>query len=161
VLLVVHKAKGVAGNISAQSLHERLVELETVLHAGSDAERVSALVAQANTDMGEVLASIRTLIDRASASAAVSAKSASAGKPAGDPAWLLDALTGLEVHLSARKPKPSREAVARMEAFAWPADIEALTARLSRAAARYQFKEALETVQMLRAQLEGIQDNAQ
>ena len=156
VLQVAHKARGVAGNISAQDLHECLVELETALHTGSDQGRVSALVARVETDLETVLKSIRTLSDRASTPDAVPS-----GKPAGDPAWLGEALTALETHLSARKPKPSREAVARIEAFAWPAGIEAPIVLLSRAAARYQFKEAMKTVQSIRDQLKGSQDHAQ
>ncbi len=156
VLPLVHKAKGVAGNISAQNLFERLAELEAVLHGEGGTEEVSALITQVNADLGIVRDSIAALLLRTASSAA-----APSTKPPGDPVWLREALAGLETHLSARKPKPSREAAARMEAFAWPAAVEALIVRLSRAAARYQFKEALEAVRLIQTQLEGNEDHAE
>jgi len=155
-LQIVHKIKGVAGNISAQRLHERLVELEMALHTGGAPDRIALLITQVNEDMAIVTESIQTLTERAAASAA-----APSAKPAGESAWLLGALSGLETYLSAHKPRPSREAVAAMTEFAWPAGIEAVLARLSRAVARYQFKDAQQLAASLKTQLEGNEEYAQ
>ena len=146
----VHKAKGVAGNVSAQEVFETLVELEAVLHSEAPGGRAAALAARAAEQMDTVRQSVSVLMQWTAPETA-----AESGRPAGDPEWLRAALDELEAWLSARKPKPSREALARIESFGWPAAVEALMPRLAQAVSRYQFKEALETVQSIRDALEG------
>ncbi|HNY86092.1 MAG TPA: response regulator [Candidatus Hydrogenedentes bacterium] len=141
---LTHKIRGVAGNISARGLHETLSRLEQLLRAGNAGEEAARLVEAAGAEMAVVRDSARILSEKAPAGAPAAAKEA------GDPAMLRETLDALEPHLKARRPKPARELAERLAARAWPEPAGTLVGKLARAAARYQFKEALELLAALR-----------
>ncbi|NLV42732.1 MAG: response regulator [Candidatus Hydrogenedentes bacterium] len=147
---LTHKIRGVAGNISARGLHDILSRLEQLLRAGNTGEEAVRLAEAAATEMAVVRAAARALAERAPADAAPAA-----AKDAGDPALLRELLNALEPHLKARRPKPARELADRLSALAWPEPAASQIGKLARAAARYQFKDALELLAALRGGDEG------
>jgi CheY-like chemotaxis protein len=147
---LTHKIRGVAGNISARGLHDLLSRLEQLLRAGNAGEEAVRLAEAAATEMGVVRASARALAESVPADTRPAAP-----RDAGDPALLREILDALEPHLKARRPKPARELADRLAALSWPEPAGTRIGKLARAAARYQFKEALELLAALRGGAEG------
>ena len=77
------------------------------------------------------------------------------GGPEASPGELAAALEELLPHLKTRKPKPSKEAVAKIKDLKLPPEFSIEIADLDRLIKKYKFKEALPLVEALQTKLKG------
>ena len=75
--------------------------------------------------------------------------------PEATPGELTAALEELLPHLKTRKPKPCKEAMARIKDLKWPSEFSTEIADLDRLIKKYKFKEALPLVESLQGRLKG------
>jgi len=75
--------------------------------------------------------------------------------PEATPAELAAALEELLPHLKTRKPKPCKEAMARIKDLKWPSEFSIEIADLDRLIKKYKFKEALPLAEALQNRLKG------
>ena len=146
---LAHSIKGVAGNVGANSLQEAAAALEHAINQGeADAyeENISAF--------GKVLKNVIMALGVLGGEEKESSGSDKAG-PEASPDELAGALKGLFPHLKTRKPKPSKEAMAKIKALKWPSQFSIEIADLDRLIKKYKFKEALPLVEALQTKLKG------
>ena len=75
--------------------------------------------------------------------------------PEASPEILAAALEELVPHLNTRKPKPCKEAMAKIKDLKWPSEFSVEIADLDRLIKKYKFKEALPLVEALQSKLKG------
>jgi len=75
--------------------------------------------------------------------------------PEATPGEVAAALEELLPHLKTRKPKPSKEAMAKIKNLKWPSEFSIETADLDRLIKKYKFKEALPLAEALKSKLRG------
>ena len=146
---LAHTVKGVAGNVGAGQLQEVAAALEHAINEGEAdtyEENISAF--------GKVLKNVVTALGVLGGEEKEDANSDKAG-PEASPEILAAALEELVPHLNTRKPKPSKEAMAKIKDLKWPSEFSVEIADLDRLIKKYKFKEALPLVEALQSKLKG------
>ncbi len=146
---LAHSIKGVAGNVGAGSLQEAAAELEHAIKEGeadSYEEKISAF--------GKVLKNVITALGVLGGEEKEAAGSDKTG-PEATPDELAAALEELVPHLKTRKPKPCKEAMAKIKDLKWPSQFSMEMADLDRLIKKYKFKDALPLAEALQSKLKG------
>ena len=146
---LAHSIKGVAGNVGAGPLQEAGAALESAIKQGETdtyEEKISAFgkILKNVVEALEVLGGEET---EAVASEKVCAEAT--------PEELNAALEGLLCHLKTRKPKPCKEAMAKIKTYQWPSVCSMEMVDLERLIKKYKFKDALPLMEALQSKLKA------
>ena len=133
--------------LAAGKLQEVAAELEHTIKEGevdSYEEKISAL--------SKVLKDVVAALEVLGGEEEETADSDKAG-PEAAPDELSSALELLLPHLKTRKPKPCKEAMAKIKDLKWPSEFSTEIADLDRLIKKYKFKEALPLAEALQNRL--------
>ncbi len=147
---MVHKLKGLAGNIGAGALHRAAVELEAALKDGRDAD-AQALVEEYDRALSEVLDGLRGLARPGGEPAPQTPDAAC--RRVSDRREVLSGLAGLLDALETLKPMRCRDALRELRDLRLPDDIKDDFERLDALVSRYRFPEASGVVERMRNRL--------
>ena len=142
---LAHTVKGVAGNIGADDLQGVAAELEHALRQ-AQTEGIFELIDR----FGRAVDQTRAVV--APVAAAAAAKEKTPGVVAGDvqdPGALTALLKELEPFVNKRKPKPSKDVMARITGLAWPAGLARDVKALDTLIGKYKFQDAANRIATL------------
>ncbi len=146
---LAHSIKGVAGNVGAGPLHEAGAALESAIKQGERdtyEEKISVF--------GKVLKDVIMALGVLGGEEKEAAGSDKA-EPEATPEELNAALEEMIPHLKTRKPKPCKEAMAKIKTYQWPPACSMGMADLERLIKKYKFKDALPLVEALQTRLKN------
>ncbi len=146
---LAHSVKGVAGNVGAGGLAAAAAAVEAAVKQGEEAGMPDLLDAFGR-ELAALVEALGVLGAAESADAAPAAGAEAA--PAGELAAVLEEMLP---HLRTKKPKPSKEAFARLGELGWPAEHGIEFADLGKLIGKYKFKEALPLAEALLEKLRG------
>ena len=132
--LLAHSIKGAAGNLGAYALQKAAAELEHGIKGHKLPDQTLAGFEEAMRVVQDSLAAIP--VDPPSSPG----MQRSEISPHED---LLQAIEGLLPHLKARKPKPSKEALQKINGLRWPVSLAQNIESLEGLMSKYKYKEAL------------------
>jgi len=146
---LAHSIKGVAGNVGATALQEIAAALEHAIEQG-EADKYEEKI----SGFGEVLKNVVKALGVLGGEEMEAPGSNKAG-PEATLGELTAALEELFPHLKTRKPKPCKEAMAKIRDLKWPPEFSMEIADLDRLIKKYKFKEALPLAESLKTKLKG------
>lgn len=141
-----HTLKSLAGSIGANDLQARAAELEQAIRDGASQDVLAQLIEQTELLLGPLVKALETNLPLEVAEAA------SIG-PVSPTDLLVNFLAELTPCLEARNPKKCAEMLQINRSLTWPLELQREAAALEQATAKYKFKDALELVRSLKAQL--------
>ena len=144
---LAHTVKGVAGTIGAKDLQAVAGELESVLKSDFTSDHAATL-----QGFDAALTSIHSVLAPLAAARQQAAAAAGTGQ-AGDARHLKALLEELQPFAEKRKPKPSKDVMARITALSWPAELAQDIKSLDALIGKYKFKNAAESITALMAKL--------
>ena len=142
---LAHTLKSVSGNIGARGVQAAAEIVETAV-AKHELTNISGYLDQLDLELTPVISGIK----KADVMTAVSPDPAlQPDLPEGDSKMLKEFLIQLQPLLAMGKPKPCKEIVSKMAAFAWPDDQLSKIRELSKLISKYKFKLAKDILEDL------------
>jgi two-component system sensor histidine kinase/response regulator len=132
---LAHTVKGVAGNLGARDLQEAGADVEAAITKGT-LENIDGLLETFEKNLQSIMNGLKDFVS------AEEAGGERGEKETGDPAKLAELLGELEPHIKKKKPKPCKEAVAKITSYEWPDDYRSNIVELGRLINKYKFKDA-------------------
>jgi len=143
-----HTLKGVSGNIGAEEIQAKAVELESAIREKAPRETLDIKTQETKLLLDKMIEALEKALpleeDRKEASGPESA--------AED---LLYVLRELKPHIETRKPKKCSEVLEDYQKLVWPSKLRAEAAELEKLIAKYRFREAKEILDSLINSLGG------
>ncbi|MBF0125022.1 MAG: response regulator [Magnetococcales bacterium] len=155
-LRIVHTLKGLAGNIGARELQELCAKLEHTMEREDDPEQqLSIELDRLYRSLAAVLLVVATALPIRS-----EPQRPSGPQPvvvATDQGSLRSIILELEPHLRSGKPRPCVPILERMKALSWPGQSAKMVVSIDNQIRKYQFKEAVVTLETLLQTLDGME----
>lgn len=147
---LAHTLKGLCGSIGADVLQAKAEALERRLKDGANESDLADELCEAESILSAVVMEAERLQKGP-------APELSAGQtaPVSSAEQIAAVLDKLIPHLKASKPKKCKEVLSEYRTLVWPEEMRGDAARLDERICRYRFREALELLMAMRAELRG------
>ncbi|MBF0159641.1 MAG: response regulator [Magnetococcales bacterium] len=151
-LRMVHTLKGLAGNIGARELQDLCAKIELTLQSTDQTGPID--LASLDSLLSGLLRSMATLLP------VHGAVQPANGPPSNQAVVDIDTLRAilaeLDPHIRSGRPRPCVPILERIKALAWPGKSAAMVVALDGHIKKYQFKEAIATMETLLKTLDGM-----
>jgi two-component system sensor histidine kinase/response regulator len=132
---LAHTVKGVAAHLGATDLQAAGADVEAAITEGR-LENIDELLETFEQNLQSVINGLKEFV------AAEEAGGEKGEKEPGDGAKLAELLQELELPIQKKKPKPCKEAMAKIQGYEWPDDYRSNINELGRLINKYKFKDA-------------------